>query len=297
MKDIKLIPILEHFLNITILKIDSDGKILEIVLNTKENFEANKVSNISLFFCKQDQERIERLLRLGVDSKRKFMQISPRIGSKEYVDVEIFFEKDDIYISLEFLQSKRDTEIETERKLEEMSMVAERDPLTGLLNRYGYWKRTKALLLCGDPDRKLGILMIDMDHLRDINNTKGHNAGDKAINQIADLIASTVRSRDVAVRYGGDEFLVVVEELTGKRSTAKGLAMRLIKTIKENREGYLTTVSIGVHIVKVGEFEKYIKGDNVDRNGWDKAVEIADKMAYKAKNSGRARVITSFDEK
>lgn len=296
MKEAKLIPILEHFLNITILRIDSDGKILEVVLNTKEDFNANKVSNISSFFTKQDEERIERLIRLGVDSKRKFMQISPKVGIKEYVDVEVYFEKEDIYVSLEFLQSKRDMEIETERKLEEMSMVAERDPLTGLLNRYGYWKRTKALLLCGDPDRKLGILVIDMDHLRDINNTKGHNAGDKAINQIADLIASTVRSRDIAVRYGGDEFLVVVEELTGKKSTAKGLAMRLVKTIKENREKYLTSISVGVHVVKVGDFTKCIKGDDVKRECWDKAVEVADKMVYQAKNSGRAKVVSSFDE-
>lgn len=295
MKGSKLIPILEHFLDVTILKIDSDGKILDIVINTKENIDITKVRNISSFFSKQDQERIERLLRLGTDSKRKFMQISSKIGTKEYVDVEIYFEREDIYISLEFLKSKRDVEIETEKKLEEMSMVAERDPLTGLLNRYGYWKRVKALLLCGDSERKLGILVIDMDNLRDINNTKGHNAGDKAINQIADLIASTVRSRDIAVRYGGDEFLVVVEELTGKKSTAKGLAERLISTIKKNREDFLTTLSIGVHVVKVGDFEKYIKEENVDRNGWDRAVEIADKMTYKAKNSGRARVVCSDD--
>jgi diguanylate cyclase (GGDEF)-like protein len=295
MKESKLIPILEHFLNITILKIDSDGKILEIVINTKEEFEIERGENISTIFTKEDKIRIERLLRLGVNSKRRYMEISPKLGMKEYVHVEIYLDGEEIYTSLEFLKSKKQVEIETEKKMEQMSMIAERDPLTGLLNRYGYWERTKQLLLCGDSERKLGILVIDMDNLRDINNTKGHNAGDKAINQIADLIASTVRSRDIAVRYGGDEFLVIVEELSGKKSAAKGLAERLVNTINKNKDDYLTSISVGVHLVKVGDFEKCIKGENVDRKCWDKAVEVADKMVYKAKNSGRARVVCSTD--
>ena len=109
---------------------------------------------------------------------------------------------ENIYITLKFFTSNREKEIMHDRRVGEFAHMAELDPLTGLLNRYGYWERVKGLLNCGDPDRRLGILVVDMDNLKKINDEKGHSGGDKAINQIGGLISQSIRKRDIAVRYG-----------------------------------------------------------------------------------------------
>lgn len=290
----KIQQILNHFLDITILKIDSNGQILEEVINTKENFQPMEVENFTQIFRKNDQLRAQRLLKLGLESTKRFMEISTRFKVREYADVEIYTDEKDMYACIKFFSSKRDQEIETDRKMEKFAQMAELDPLTNLLNRYGYWERIQNTLLNADPDRKLGILLIDIDNLKTVNDSNGHKAGDRAINQISELISSSIRVRDIAVRYGGDEFVVVVEELTGKRSSAQGLANRLVNTIKKNKEDFLTTISIGVHVVTVKDFKVCTKTGTIDRKCWEKAVEIADKMAYEAKQAGKNRVVCSF---
>jgi len=290
----KTYSILDKFLDITILKIDGDGNILEEVLNTKYMFKPLKVDNIYDIFSKRDRIRAERLIKLGLDEKKKFMEISPKFGIREYADVEVHAVDGEIYVGIKFFDSNRDREVANDRRMEEFASMAEVDPLTGLLNRYGYWERVKSILRCGDDERKLGILLVDIDNLKHINDSMGHKAGDKAIEQISDLISQSIRKRDVAVRYGGDEFVIVVEELSGKKSTAQGLAQRLIRTIRENKGKYLTTVSIGVHIVKVGDFICCLNNENKLRKAWDSAVVIADEMAYKAKGAGKNRLVCSF---
>jgi diguanylate cyclase (GGDEF)-like protein len=146
---------------------------------------------------------------------------------------------------------------------------------------------------CGDPERKIGILFIDMDGLKQINTKKGHKGGDRAIRQISTLILKNIRERDIAVRYGGNEFLIVVEELSGRESSAYGLAKRLIEIINEKENSYLTTISIGVHITKVGNI---LKGNDTSvflKRKWDKEVAKADKMTSKARKEGKNTIIFS----
>lgn len=297
MSSSKLIPILKHFLNITILKIDGDGDIVSVVFNSKEGFDPTSVTNVLQLFSLNDRIRVERLIKVGTDDTKKFMEMASKFRIKEYADVEIYVEEGEIYVALKFFDSNRDKVLEYDRRLEELAEMAELDPLTGLLNRYGYWERIKGMLHCEDSDRKLGVVLVDVDNLKVVNDTLGHKAGDKAINQISNLISSSIRRRDVAVRYGGDEFVIVVEELSGSQSTAVGLAKRLLKKIRENRNKYLTTVSIGVHIVKVGDFTCCLKEEKKLRKCWDKAVAVSDSMAYKAKQDGRNRLVFSGDIK
>ena len=130
-------------------------------------------------------------------------------------------------------------------------------------------------------------MFIDIDKLKTINDTKGHKIGDKAISQISTLIAKSIRQRDIAVRYGGDEFIIVVEELSGSRSTAYGLAKRLIREINKTKGKYITTISIGVHIFKVGDVMKKGISDIALHRSWEEQVVKADNLAYEAKKGGR----------
>jgi diguanylate cyclase (GGDEF)-like protein len=292
----KTISIVNLFTDMVVFQLDGEGAILKTVLNTKEGFDDSLASDIGDLFCIEDRERVERLFRMGVNDSKRYVKIASKFRSKDFADVEISSLDGDIFLALKFFDSDRQRELMYDRKIEEFAEMAELDPLTGLLNRYGYWERIKAMLNCDDPDRRLGILVVDIDHLKTVNDQKGHKAGDRAINQISNLISSSIRKRDVGVRYGGDEFVVVVEELSGSKSTAYGLAKRLLKTIKENRERFLTTVSIGVHVMTIGDFEKCRTNEKSLRKCWDSHVEIADQMAYKAKEGGRNRVVFSGNE-
>ena len=287
------LSIITSFIEICILCIDEKGNIKRRVINSKKDFNIIGIKSIYEIFSKEDNRRIEEMLTLNITDEREHFKVKSSYGIQDGVKVLIKNIGGETYICLTFIKSIREKNIEYERRLIELEHAASRDSMTQLLNRFGYWERVKSLLHSGDPERKLGIILLDVDKLKQINDTLGHKGGDKALKQISELISSSIRSRDIAVRYGGDEFVIVTEEMTGIRSTAYGLAKRLVRNINENKDTFLTTASVGVHVVKVGDFEKYLLNEKQLRKQWDSAVDVADKMAYKAKESGRNRVVFS----
>lgn len=288
-----ILNIIEKFTEIFVFKVDEGGVIKTRIFNSKENLSVVGINNVYDFFPKEDARRISDMLDMGIEEERKNFKLKSSFGISDEVTVSIKIINKEIFMCFKFVKSERERNIQYERRMSELEIAASRDSMTELLNKYGYWERVKNILYSGDPERKLGILLLDVDNLKSINDTMGHKGGDKALKQISKLISTTIRSRDIAVRFGGDEFLIVVEELTGIKSTAHGLGKRLVRTINEDRSQYMTTLSIGVHVVKVGDFEKYLLNEKLLREKWDKAVDIADKMAYKAKESGRNRVVYS----
>jgi diguanylate cyclase (GGDEF)-like protein len=104
------------------------------------------------------------------------------------------------------------------------------DPLTGIANRLAFerhlwheWRRARRY------DRPLGLLMLDLDELKRINDTEGHAAGDRTLKQIAEAISSDIRQSDLAARLAGDEFVVLCPETAGDglRRTAARLWEKL----------------------------------------------------------------------
>ena len=279
--------ILSTFIDICILEIDTQGNILEVQINSKEKFQPKKAKTIYDIFDKEDRQRIEKILELGITQRKTYLQLNPKYGLKEYADLEIVYKDEKVYAGIKFYNIQREREFE--KRVEDFAQQAEQDKLTGLLNRHGYWKYVKRLLEGKDPGRKLGIVMVDVDNLKGVNDSKGHIAGDQAIKEIGAIIKDTIRHRDIAVRYGGDEFIIIVEELTGKYSTSYGLAKRLHSQISKSKKT-LTTASIGVHVVRVKDFSKYKNNEEQLQKEWNKAVKIADDMAYKAKRDGKDRV-------
>lgn len=100
---------------------------------------------------------------------------------------------------------------------EELVYMAQHDPLTGLLNRY-----TLRSILDSEVCRArrykhpIGVLMIDVNRFKEINDRFGHAAGDRVLQTVANVLCQTVRESDVVVRYGGDEFLVLLIETDGE---------------------------------------------------------------------------------
>lgn len=121
------------------------------------------------------------------------------------------------------------------RASEDQRLIAEletRDPLTGTYNRrgvtgqVGHW-----LSWAARYKTSLAVILVDVDHLKRINDVHGHDAGDRALKHIADVLAAETRASDIVGRYSGDEFLVIAPE-TGREDLA-ALLQRIVTAVAE----------------------------------------------------------------
>jgi diguanylate cyclase (GGDEF)-like protein len=160
--------------------------------------------------------------------------------------------------------------------------AASLDTLTGLPNRRGV---TRAFDQAMDEVRAGGrcaVLLIDVDHFKSINDLLGHQTGDRALAQIGRTIGENVRGIDVAGRFGGEEFLVLVRD--AGRERALQVAERLRAAVETSgvryADGKPVTISVGVAYARP-----------LDRTA--DVVERADRALYRAKHAGRNRVVES----
>jgi diguanylate cyclase len=176
---------------------------------------------------------------------------------------------------------------EVERLREELEMaqgLALMDPLTGLLNRRGF--ETHVRKLESDGLERCGMLTIDIDHFKAINDTHGHLLGDRVIAAVAQIIKTSVGDKGEVARLGGEEFSAL---LAGSSpSAAAELAERIRAAIekgrirRQDRDESIggVTVSIGIAISMPGE-------------EFEVLMERADRALYKSKQDGRNRVTIS----
>ena len=155
------------------------------------------------------------------------------------------------------------------------------DALTGALDRHSlesYGRR--AVETAAAAGRPLALLVIDIDHFKAFNDRFGHAAGDKMLKRIAAEIMGAARVSDFTYRFGGEEFVVIAEGLSGNEaiSLAEGIR-RAIAGAPAGEAEWKVTASIGVATCAK------------DASGYDRLFEIADKRLYQAKAAGRNRVI------
>lgn len=160
------------------------------------------------------------------------------------------------------------------------------DPLMGIFNRRHLDDRViHEVARARRYDLPLSLLILDLDHFKQVNDTYGHQTGDAVLKQLGELVVQTVRISDVPARYGGEE-IVVITPGTGLEG-AEILATRLREKIEsstfvpeqKDREHLRCTVSIGVATLKEGIED----GPGL--------VGAADKALYRAKEEGRNRVV------
>lgn len=171
---------------------------------------------------------------------------------------------------------------ENKRNEEELLKLASTDPLTGVFNRREFRiLAEKELIRTKRYGRPMSILMMDIDHFKTLNDTYGHAAGDKALQQFTKICSTSLRTMDVIARWGGEEFVVLLPETDIKG--ASSIAERLRKAVEgiefnHNSNIIKFTVSVGAIEYKIGDDEIDIPLARVDA------------AMYKAKNTGRNRV-------
>lgn len=170
---------------------------------------------------------------------------------------------------------------ERKRSEERVRHLAHHDQLTGLPNRVLLHERLQqALGLACSSGPRLGLLLLDLDHFKYINDTLGHPAGDGLLRAAAERFRKALRPGDTLARLGGDEFAVVQPGLTGSEGAA-ALAQRLINTLA----GPFVLVGQEVHVsASVGVALSEGESDHADE-----LIRKADLALYKAKREGRGR--------
>ena len=161
------------------------------------------------------------------------------------------------------------------------------DPLTGLWNRRAMDTELDELMAI-EPDAPLSLLMLDIDHFKRINDTHGHALGDAVLRHVAEAIRKCLRSEDHAVRYGGEEFLVLLPHtpLGEAARVAESIRTRVASLRLRRRSDNLMlepfTVSLGVASRKPGDTR-------------DSLLRRTDRALYRSKDLGRNRVSIDGD--
>lgn len=161
-------------------------------------------------------------------------------------------------------------------KLEESRQEALIDTLTGLLNRRGCDKRLQELSLSNIHSS----MVIDIDHFKNVNDSFGHSVGDKVIQLVAKTIRDHIADDDIPVRYGGEEFVVILSNKTQNiaHKTAEKIrnAISTLKLVQRKSNTQLPSITVSIGIAELKE-----------NMSWPALFNNADQALYQAKNSGR----------
>jgi len=221
----------------------------------------------------------------------KYLCIPVNIGGKIGLVINIstpdeaeFKRIKELYSIIQNYLNEAASVIESKRLTEKLRESSLRDGLTGLYNR----RFLEEYLASTIPQiqrskKKLAVLMIDMDHFKMVNDTYGHDIGDALLKRLSAVIGENIRESDVAFRYGGEEFVVILNDVVDDESVmlvAEKLRERVkAMKLKAGNETLQKTISIGVAIFP----------DDADQI-W-KCIKFADTALYSAKHTGRDRVI------
>ena len=174
----------------------------------------------------------------------------------------------------------------TVEALENLNIItnhANRDFLTGLYNRRYFFTSIASYIKETKDQEEYSVAMIDIDHFKKVNDTYGHDTGDKVIVHLAEILSSATNHQDMVARFGGEEFCVVLKNVN--KFNAQNILDRLRAAVAstsvytDNQEEIRFTISIGAVMNN---------DENIEEN-----IAQADMMLYKAKVEGRNRVIFS----
>lgn len=216
----------------------------------------------------------EKSIWLGVPLKVESKTIGA-MAVQSYTNPKLYSEKD-IEI-MEFVSNQIATAIERKRMEEKLQKLNRIDSLTGCYSRgYGLELLDRQIKLSHRSKSPLLLAFLDIDRFKEINDTFGHDEGDKALKEVAELFKSTLREVDIICRMGGDEFLLIFPDNSLKEAPLikERLNRGLIKLDQTSKKPYKIELSIGLSCY-----------DPDNPQSMDELIRIADKKMYEEKKN------------
>jgi diguanylate cyclase (GGDEF)-like protein len=181
--------------------------------------------------------------------------------------------------------------LERTRLLKKIRELAVRDALTGLYNRRELHRFLEYEIIKSKRyNHAFSLLMMDIDHFKEINDRFGHRVGDEILQQVAQLILTNTRGCDLPARYGGDEFIIVLPETPAPNGLLGAERLRrVVETIfiqVGNEMGELEKLDITVSIGVAGYPE--------DAEAGEQLIDLADQALYQGKHMGCNQVVRYF---
>jgi diguanylate cyclase (GGDEF)-like protein len=195
--------------------------------------------------------------------------------------------KDFVHMIIPYIKGYLDEAVpvmESKLLMEKLKEQSIRDQLTGFYNRRYIEEAIDPIL--NNAKRKgeaIGILILDIDHFKEVNDTYGHDVGDLVLKSVAQAIKESIRESDIPIRFGGEEFLVLLTNV--KPGESENIAEKIRKKVENkvislpNKTTLKKTISIGVSEIPT------------DTDKFWQAVKFGDVALYKAKESGRNKVV------
>lgn len=262
------------------------------------------------FYCKENIENEPQLCRAArtkndvittayhntcpyFEEENKFHYcISTDISKDVYLIINFVFDTNE---ELDYLKEKISyiksyineaaPSIEVKLLMEALQQSAFRDGLTGLYNRKFLDEHAKKLIPQAIRDKfNVAVLLLDMDHFKAVNDEYGHDIGDKVLKELARILNETVRESDLIIRYGGEEFIVLLVNIKSEED-ALAVANKIRTRVSENEIDVYAgsklrkTVSIGLSMFPE------------DSSSLESVIKQADIALYEAKSKGRNKVI------
>jgi two-component system cell cycle response regulator len=233
----------------------------------------------SQFRTTEETRNVPILLLVGPDDQKQLVK-GLEIGVTDYVVRPI--DRNEFIARLRAQVRRKRYQDRLRLHYQQSMEMAVTDPLTGLYNRRYMASHLATLLAQSASQHGTAVAILDLDHFKLVNDTHGHSAGDDVLREVGNRIVRNIRGIDMACRYGGEEFVVLMPDTDLESSEV--VANRLLqaiggKTITTRSAGELTvTCSIGC--------TSSLEGDTADS-----LLKRADDALYEAKNGGRNRIV------
>ncbi|GAB4494862.1 MAG: hypothetical protein Fur0016_32610 [Anaerolineales bacterium] len=203
---------------------------------------------------------VPRLSEFSGEILLEFFRLETRLVAVAFITLILAKAKDDL--------------LETQNQALNVETLAYLDPLTGLPNRRAMSDLIEKRL--AEPNAQLGLVVADIDFFKAINDTYGHGTGDIVLREAAALLKNSLRERDLVGRWGGEEFIILLQE---------GDAIKHIQTIERLRQTVESHLFAKLHITFSFGGSDLQRGDT-----FEKIFSRADQALYVAKSKGRNRV-------
>lgn len=230
----------------------------------------------------QEETRNVPLLVLVDEDDSRLMLKALEVGINDYMTMPV--DKNEMTARVRTqIRRKRYQDALKEQYQKSVSMAVT-DGLTGLYNRHFLNTHLENMVHQSVKNgKRIALMMMDMDHFKEVNDTYGHDAGDRVLKQLSDVILRASRSTDLAARFGGEEFVVLMPETD--EQAALNASNRMRETVEKtlfvvgaNGEVIHKTVSIG------------IANSHPDGDSAEALIKRADEAMYSAKRNGRNQV-------